>query len=69
MAKTASSKDKSLDDILNDIEKEFGKGSIMRLGETEHLNVEVISIVCLSLDMSLGVGGYPKGIIIEIYGP
>ena len=69
MAKTASTKDKSLDDILNDIEKEFGKGSIMRLGENQHLNVEVISSGCLSLDIALGVGGYPKGRIIEIYGP
>jgi recombination protein RecA len=55
--------------VLNDIEKQFGKGSIMRLGESKHMEVDVCSSGSLSLDIALGVGGYPKGRIIEIYGP
>ena len=67
MAKT--DKDKTLDQVLADIEKQFGKGSIMKLGESKHMEVEVVSSGSLSLDIALGVGGYPKGRIIEIYGP
>ncbi|MBE6150685.1 MAG: recombinase RecA [Firmicutes bacterium] len=67
MAKTE--KDKTLDQVLADIEKQFGKGSIMKLGESKHMEVEVVSSGSLSLDIALGVGGYPKGRIIEIYGP
>lgn len=63
------SKDKALEQVLNDIEKQFGKGSIMKLGDNKHLKVDVCSSGCLSLDIALGVGGYPKGRIIEIYGP
>jgi recombination protein RecA len=63
------SKDKALEQVLNDIEKQFGKGSIMKLGDNKHLKVDVVSSGCLSLDIALGVGGYPKGRIIEIYGP
>ena len=62
-------KDKALEQVLADIEKQFGKGAIMRLGSDEHLNIETISSGSLSLDIALGVGGYPKGRIIEIYGP
>ena len=62
-------KDKDLDQILSDIEKQFGKGSIMKLGENQHMKVDVVSSGCLSLDIALGVGGYPRGRIIEIYGP
>jgi recombination protein RecA len=62
-------KDKALEQVLNDIEKQFGKGSIMKLGDNKHLKVDVCSSGCLSLDIALGVGGYPKGRIIEIYGP
>lgn len=65
MAKT----DTNLDDVLKQIEKQFGKGSIMKLGESTHMKVDVNSSGCLSLDIALGVGGYPKGRIIEIYGP
>ena len=61
--------DKDLDQILSDIEKQFGKGSIMKLGENQHMKVDVVSSGCLSLDIALGVGGYPRGRIIEIYGP
>ena len=63
------SKDKALEQVLNDIEKQFGKGSIMKLGDSKHMAVDVVSSGCLSLDIALGVGGYPRGRIIEIYGP
>ena len=62
-------KDKALEQVLNDIEKQFGKGSIMKLGDNRHMKVDVVSTGFLSLDIALGVGGYPKGRIIEIYGP
>jgi len=62
-------KDKALEQVLSDIEKQFGKGSIMKLGENKHMKVDVVSSGILSLDIALGVGGYPKGRIIEIYGP
>ena len=62
-------KDKALEKVMADIEKQFGKGAIMRLGEQEKVKVEVSSSGSLSLDIALGVGGYPKGRIIEIYGP
>ena len=54
---------------LAKIEKDFGKGAVMRLGETEIPKVEAISTGCLTLDVALGIGGIPKGRIIEIYGP
>ena len=60
---------KALEDTFKQIEKHFGKGSIMKLGEKVYENMEVIKTGSLSLDMALGVGGYPKGRIIEIYGP
>ncbi len=67
--KDEKDKDKALEQVLADIEKQFGKGAIMKLGGEEHLNIEVTSSGSLSLDIALGVGGYPKGRIIEIYGP
>ena len=66
---TKSSNDKTLDQVLADIEKQFGKGSVMKLGDNEHRDIEVISSGSLSLDIALGIGGYPKGRIIEIFGP
>ena len=60
---------KALDSALAQIEKTFGKGSIMKLGNQERLEIEVISTGSLGLDIALGVGGIPKGRIIEIYGP
>lgn len=69
MKSKISVNDKTLDEVLNDIEKQFGKGSIMKLGDSSHMKVDVVSSGCLSLDVALGVGGYPKGRIIEIYGP
>ena len=67
MVKTST--DKTLDQVLADIEKQFGKGSVMKLGENEHRNIDVIPSGSLSLDINLVIGGYPKGRIIEIYGP
>ena len=64
-----STNDKTLDQVLADIEKQFGKGSVMKLGEHEHQQIDVISSGSISLDVALGIGGYPKGRIIEIYGP
>ena len=67
--KETNDKDKALQSVLADIEKQFGKGAIMKLGEQEHMKVDVTSTGCLSLDIAVGVGGFPKGRIIEIYGP
>jgi len=67
--KDIKDKDKALEQVLADIEKQFGKGAIMKLGEKEHMQIEVSSTGSLTLDIALGVGGYPKGRIIEIYGP
>jgi len=67
MVKTAT--DKTLEQVLQDIEKQFGKGAVMKLGDNEHREIDVISSGSLSLDVALGVGGYPKGRIIEIFGP
>ena len=65
----AKNVDKALEAVQLDINKEYGDGSIMRLGGTANLDVEAISTGCLSLDMALGVGGVPKGRIIEVFGP
>ncbi len=62
-------KQKVLEGTLKTIEKQFGKGAIMRLGEAPKQQVDVIPTGSLGLDMALGVGGIPKGRIIEIYGP
>lgn len=62
-------KDKVLEQVLSDIEKQFGKGSIMKLGDHPTREIDVCSSGSLTLDIALGVGGYPKGRIVEIYGP
>lgn len=59
----------ALEVALRNIEKQFGKGSIMKLGESTHMQVETVSSGSLALDLALGVGGFPRGRIIEIYGP
>ncbi len=66
---TKSTNDKALDQVLLDIEKQFGKGSVMKLGDGVRREIDVISSGSLSLDIALGIGGYPKGRIIEIFGP
>lgn len=67
--KEEKNKDKALEQVLNDIEKQFGAGAIMKLGADEHIKIDVTSSGSIALDVALGVGGYPKGRIIEIYGP
>lgn len=62
-------KKKALEMAMGQIEKQFGKGAIMKLGENTHLNIETISTGALGLDIALGVGGVPRGRIVEIYGP
>jgi len=62
-------KKKALDLAMAQIEKNFGKGSIMKMGDNKKLNVEVIPTGALSLDLALGVGGLPRGRVVEIYGP
>ncbi len=62
-------KEKALELALAGIEKQFGKGSIMKLGEDAKLNIEAISTGALTLDLAMGIGGVPKGRIVEIYGP
>lgn len=61
--------DAALDDAISQIEKKFGKGAVMRLGDRTAVDVDVIPSGSLTLDKALGIGGYPKGRIIEIYGP
>ncbi len=60
---------KTLESTINQIERNFGKGSVMKLGEREVVEIDAISSGSLSLDMALGIGGLPKGRIVEIYGP
>ena len=69
MAEKEKPKGNSLELALAQIEKQFGKGAIMRLGDNEVQKVEAVSTGCLTLDIALGIGGIPKGRIIEIYGP
>ncbi len=64
-----SDREKALDTALAQIDRQFGKGSIMRLGSDERAPVEVISTGSIALDVALGIGGLPKGRIVEIYGP
>ena len=64
-----SEKEKALEQAIAQIEKQFGKGSIMKLGDVSHQEIDVIPTGCLTLDLALGIGGVPRGRIIEIYGP
>ena len=60
---------KALDAALGQIEKQFGKGAIMRMGENAHMQIEAISTGALSLDLALGIGGLPRGRVVELFGP
>ena len=63
-------KKKALDAAIAKLEKDFGKGAVMKLGESgAHVAVETVPTGCLSLDIALGLGGVPKGRVIEVYGP
>ena len=66
---TEIDKDKALEQVMADIEKQFGKGAIMKLGDDAHMEIEITPSGSLALDVALGVGGFPKGRIIEVYGP
>merc|ERR1712086_788815 len=68
-AQESKEKNKSLEAAISQIDQNFGKGSVMRLGQQQALDIEAISTGSLSLDLALGIGGLPKGRIIEIYGP
>lgn len=68
-ASTAEQRKKALEMALQQIEKDYGKGAVMRLGENINMNVEVIPSGSLTLDMALGIGGLPRGRIVEVYGP
>ncbi len=65
----ADNRAKALEEALKQIEKQFGKGSVMKLGDKAHVDVETIPSGSIALDAALGIGGYPRGRIIEIYGP
>ncbi|HBJ1649366.1 recombinase RecA [Clostridium botulinum] len=69
MANIDINKLKAIENAMGQIEKQFGKGSVMKLGEDSVLNIDAISTGCLDLDIALGIGGVPKGRIVEIYGP
>ena len=66
---TKEEKDKALETAIAKIEKAYGVGAVMRLGQNNTMNVEAISTGSLTLDMALGIGGVPRGRIVEIYGP
>ena len=69
MKKTEIKEDKALEEVMAEIEKQFGKGAIMKLGSESHMEIETVPTGSLSLDIALGVGGFPKGRIVEVYGP
>ncbi|MEK7102457.1 MAG: DNA recombination/repair protein RecA, partial [Patescibacteria group bacterium] len=62
-------KQKAADAAIEQIREKFGETAIMRMGESKHLHVEVVPTGCLSIDLALGVGGVPRGRVIEIFGP
>src|SRR5947209_10330073 len=65
----AADRDKALDTALAQIERQFGKGSVMRLGDEVRVPIEVIPTGSIALDVALGIGGLPRGRVIEVYGP
>ncbi len=69
MADTKSDRLKAIDGTLSQIEKQFGKGAIMRLGQRETLALEAISTGSISVDHAIGIGGFPRGRVVEVYGP
>ena len=69
MADTKSERLKAIDGTLSQIERQFGKGAIMRLGQRETLALEAISTGSISVDHAIGIGGFPRGRVVEVYGP
>jgi recombination protein RecA len=64
-----SDKDKNLNETLSQIEKQFGKGTVMKMGDREIVDMPSVSTGSLGLDIALGIGGLPKGRVVEIFGP
>jgi len=69
MATAANDRDKALEAALSQIDRQFGRGSVMRLGQDDRPPAEVIPTGSISLDIALGIGGLPRGRVVEIYGP
>ena len=69
MASVSEEKKKALETVMGQLEKQFGKGAVMKLGEVSHVATDVVHTGALSLDIALGIGGLPRGRIIEVYGP
>ncbi len=69
MAEQDNNRDKALSAALTQIERQFGKGSMMRLGDSERIAIPSIATGSLGLDVALGIGGLPKGRVVEVYGP
>ena len=69
MAEPKMDRLKAIDGALSQIERQFGKGAIMRLGQREILAVEAISTGSISVDAAIGIGGFPRGRVVEVYGP
>ncbi len=69
LGRDASDRQRALDAAIGQIERAFGKGSVMKLGQQDHIDIETVSTGSLGLDLALGVGGMPRGRIVEIYGP
>lgn len=67
--KKVQERKKALENAMAHIDRQYGKGAVMKLGENLHMNIDVIPTGALSLDLALGVGGLPRGRIVEIYGP
>lgn len=65
----ANDREKALETALAQIERQFGKGSVMRMGDEARVPVEVIATGAISLDIALGIGGLPRGRVVEVYGP
>ncbi len=69
MATVSEEKKKALETVMGQLEKQFGKEAVMKLGEVSHVATDVVHTGALSLDIALGIGGLPRGRIIEVYGP
>ena len=69
MADAKSERLKAIDGTLSQIERQFGKGAIMRLGQRETLTLEAISTGSIAVDHAIGIGGFPRGRVVEVYGP
>ena len=69
MSKEKDEKLKALGLVMDKLDKQYGKGTIMKMGDKQIVNVDTISTGSLGLDIALGIGGFPKGRIVEIYGP